>query len=120
MLTPASARPCKFEAIPRGYPSSEQRGSGAGPSVRRSLCGRRKPRLARRAHREIPRASAHHDAGGGSVVVVAPEKRSRRAISSSAPDRPLPGRLRSEEHTSELQSRPHLVCRLLLEKKKKK
>src|SRR5690554_5605079 len=29
-------------------------------------------------------------------------------------------RARSEEHTSELQSRPHLVCRLLLEKKKKK
>src|SRR3989442_5470558 len=26
--------------------------------------------------------------------------------------------MRSEEHTSELQSRPHLVCRLLLEKKK--
>src|SRR5215208_6895496 len=37
---------------------------------------------------------------------------------------PLPGRprhplRRSEEHTSELQSRGHLVCRLLLEKKKK-
>src|SRR2546429_4110850 len=32
-----------------------------------------------------------------------------------------PGRgFRSEEHTSELQSRLHLVCRLLLEKKKKK
>src|SRR2546429_1228887 len=29
------------------------------------------------------------------------------------------GWLRSEEHTSELQSRLHLVCRLLLEKKKK-
>src|SRR5437660_9002782 len=29
-------------------------------------------------------------------------------------------RPRSEEHTSELQSRGHLVCRLLLEKKKKK
>src|SRR5437660_12572493 len=28
--------------------------------------------------------------------------------------------LRSKEHTSELQSRGHLVCRLLLEKKKKK
>src|SRR3989442_11054380 len=28
-----------------------------------------------------------------------------------------PGVERSEEHTSELQSRPHLVCRLLLEKK---
>src|SRR5690554_7355176 len=32
---------------------------------------------------------------------------------------PLSGAQRSEEHTSELQSRPHLVCRLLLEKKKK-
>src|SRR5439155_23324105 len=31
-----------------------------------------------------------------------------------------PCRERSEEHTSELQSRGHLVCRLLLEKKKKK
>src|SRR3712207_6868110 len=30
------------------------------------------------------------------------------------------GQLRSEEHTSELQSRQYLVCRLLLEKKKKK
>src|SRR5437016_6924667 len=30
------------------------------------------------------------------------------------------GRLRSEEHTSELQSLTNLVCRLLLEKKKKK
>src|SRR3712207_8540780 len=30
-----------------------------------------------------------------------------------------PVRLRSEEHTSELQSRQYLVCRLLLEKKKK-
>src|SRR2546422_2398849 len=33
------------------------------------------------------------------------------------PDHPV--KLRSEEHTSELQSRLHLVCRLLLEKKKK-
>src|SRR5216683_6575996 len=31
----------------------------------------------------------------------------------------LPGRSRSEEHTSELQSRSDLVCRLLLEKKNK-
>src|SRR6266498_95970 len=31
---------------------------------------------------------------------------------------PPTARVRSEEHTSELQSRPHLVCRLLLEKKK--
>src|SRR5690554_3677618 len=45
-------------------------------------------------------------------------------VSLDADRRPLPefetNLLRSEEHTSELQSRPHLVCRLLLEKKKKK
>src|SRR2546422_8486470 len=35
-------------------------------------------------------------------------------------DGPQGGELRSEEHTSELQSRLHLVCRLLLLKKKKK
>src|SRR5690625_5956520 len=33
---------------------------------------------------------------------------------------PKPSRSRSEEHTSELQSRGHLVCRLLLEKKNRK
>src|SRR3712207_7516141 len=33
--------------------------------------------------------------------------------------RPVSRRVRSEEHTSELQSRQYLVCRLLLEKKKK-
>src|SRR3989442_11880167 len=50
----------------------------------------------------------------------------RRGFSSGAPDAGRAGRdgqpfldlFRSEEHTSELQSRPHLVCRLLLEKKK--
>src|SRR6266702_6595339 len=40
-----------------------------------------------------------------------PWRRSRRHARPSAPRR------RSEEHTSELQSRGHLVCRLLLEKK---
>src|SRR2546422_3482661 len=42
----------------------------------------------------------------------------RRAWNTWA--RALSGEQRSEEHTSELQSRLHLVCRLLLEKKKKK
>src|SRR5438552_6192160 len=37
----------------------------------------------------------------------------------AAPIGPLNGKYRSEEHTSELQSPDHLVCRLLLEKKKK-
>src|SRR2546429_409834 len=36
----------------------------------------------------------------------------------SSPGSSEPKSLRSEEHTSELQSRLHLVCRLLLEKKK--
>src|SRR2546429_9142396 len=51
-----------------------------------------------------------------------------RARARTAPHGRLRGRgygspgigIRSEEHTSELQSRLHLVCRLLLEKKKKK
>src|SRR2546422_8460453 len=38
----------------------------------------------------------------------------------SPPGETSSSRRRSEEHTSELQSRLHLVCRLLLEKKKKK
>src|SRR3989442_2525408 len=43
-------------------------------------------------------------------------RRRCRSSASSAPGPKPPAR--SEEHTSELQSRPHLVCRLLLEKKK--
>src|SRR2546429_4074764 len=49
----------------------------------------------------------------------------KRAQQLGMPDYPVFTRkavtdIRSEEHTSELQSRLHLVCRLLLEKKKKK
>src|SRR2546422_7924039 len=40
------------------------------------------------------------------------------AISSYGAEMRTSGEVRSEEHTSELQSRLHLVCRLLLEKKK--
>src|SRR2546429_3028044 len=47
-----------------------------------------------------------------------PHPPNRRESSPSGPSRPQCGSiLRSEEHTSELQSRLHLVCRLLLEKK---
>src|SRR2546427_545237 len=41
-------------------------------------------------------------------------------FAQQAHDAGLGGRLRSEEHTSELQSQSNLVCRLLLEKKKTK
>src|SRR2546422_4374164 len=46
------------------------------------------------------------------------QRRARRQILVSTHSADLLSR--SEEHTSELQSRLHLVCRLLLEKKKKK
>src|SRR5690348_17851413 len=42
----------------------------------------------------------------------------RSSASASAASSPSPPWARSEEHTSELQSPVHLVCRLLLEKKK--
>src|SRR2546422_3247072 len=67
------------------------------------------------------------------VVLAPPTRMERRGLLSSMlavgtqatvvgyPHRRTPAsrRPRSEEHTSELQSRLHLVCRLLLEKKKK-
>src|SRR2546422_8199450 len=52
----------------------------------------------------------------------APRRQSGAPVTlGDAPGDPRAKRqMRSEEHTSELQSRLHLVCRLLLEKKKKK
>src|SRR5207244_8584233 len=44
---------------------------------------------------------------------------STRGTEPSEAGRGAPSRRRSEEHTSELQSPDHLVCRLLLEKKNK-
>src|SRR2546422_2039106 len=44
----------------------------------------------------------------------------RRAQAAIPPAEALEAKFRSEEHTSELQSRLHLVCRLLLEKKKQR
>src|SRR5689334_23738782 len=72
---------------------------------------------------------ATQSASAGSPCSGRPSARRRRAPASdkSSPvvERNSPGSshakffLRSEEHTSELQSQFHLVCRLLLEKKKK-
>src|SRR2546422_7956632 len=47
-------------------------------------------------------------------------KRGKSATSACRRSRWVRSSGRSEEHTSELQSRLHLVCRLLLEKKKKR
>src|SRR5690349_22355351 len=70
----------------------------------------------------------------GSRGVAAPDDRESSRAPALVPQGPaarnpvrrasrsarFPRRTRSEEHTSELQSRRDLVCRLLLEKKKKK
>src|SRR2546422_7613637 len=61
----------------------------------------------------------HFDAGG--IAVCLPVEGVRHARVDDQLRAHHAGRgARSEEHTSELQSRLHLVCRLLLEKKKKK
>src|SRR2546422_8300605 len=75
-------------------------GQRRGPDV---LQGAVRRRLA--GHPARPPGRRRGPAGPGAVLV--------------GPVEPDPGRAaRSEEHTSELQSRLHLVCRLLLEKKK--
>src|SRR5439155_20918354 len=70
----------------------------------------RSPDAARivRGFRLLQRAAVHRDRAR---LIAA-----RRGEASVQPPQ---RRQRSEEHTSELQSRGHLVCRLLLEKKKK-
>src|SRR3712207_7871752 len=71
------------------------------------------------------RAAARARQVGAAAGVWAQHQRDR-AVGRERPAPPSPpGRLRarsprSEEHTSELQSRQYLVCRLLLEKKKTK
>src|SRR3712207_9365810 len=66
-----------------------------------------------------------HDALPISQAGALPHVRDRRARAGGVRhagallDHERPVRLRSEEHTSELQSSQYLVCRLLLEKKKK-
>src|SRR5438876_2507029 len=62
-------------------------------------------------------------AGGGSRSVVQQGEPSWQGLAGAQRPRVAVGQrvivLRSEEHTSELQSPVHLVCRLLLEKKKR-
>src|SRR2546429_3477542 len=56
-----------------------------------------------------PNSPAFHRAASVQRTLASPAPASKAAAKAA----------RSEEHTSELQSRLHLVCRLLLEKKKK-
>src|SRR5436305_14837940 len=61
--------------------------------------------------RQRPSRPAHHSPRPAAAVRHAAGRVGREAADRDGE--------RSEEHTSELQSRPHLVCRLLLEKKNK-
>src|SRR2546428_6308540 len=65
--------------------------------------------------RSVPRRAARSMTKGWKYVPCAPP--GRRPAARGCARHVLPA-LRSEEHTSELQSRSDLVCRLLLEKKK--
>src|SRR2546429_939913 len=71
--------------------------------------------LPRRRFRSTPALRQPHPDGFVSRAAPDPSKSAGRTPGS--PQRHA-GHQRSEEHTSELQSRLHLVCRLLLEKKK--
>src|SRR2546429_6985502 len=78
---------------------------------------RRPPRSTLFPYTTLFRSSAEHNrfGDGGPCGVVSPPL----PTSCGSPTRLPAASRRSEEHTSELQSRLHLVCRLLLEKKKK-
>src|SRR5205814_10589694 len=58
--------------------------------------------------------------GGAIGLVVHADDQARQHAGEGAVGRLGEGVARSEEHTSELQSLRHLVCRLVLEKKKKR
>src|SRR5436305_9141928 len=67
----------------------------------------------------FPYTTLFRSSGGGSITAGMAIHDTMKHIRPDVLHRVVDGH-RSEEHTSELQSRPHLVCRLLLEKKKKK
>src|SRR5207253_6250613 len=70
-------------------------------------------------HAQAPAPSSARRAARFPCSLLHREKeRASGARAHRRPCAPFPRAPRSEEHTSELQSRGHLVCRLLLEKKK--
>src|SRR2546422_6690465 len=92
---------------------------------------RRPPRSTLFPYTTLFRSHAPGESFQGATQVVRPDEPGSRKCRSKLfqnksrrtthiqNGRRLKGQSRSEEHTSELQSRLHLVCRLLLEKKKK-
>src|SRR5260221_10780469 len=86
---------------------------------------RRPPRSTLFPYTTLFRSGPASRAGRRSATATPTISRRRRrrcgtTSTTSSTSRPLSTSARSEEHTSELQSHSDLVCRLLLEKKKKK
>src|SRR2546422_2058449 len=80
---------------------------------------RRPPRSTLFPYTTLFRSRRVQDDALDSVPAAPPQQLPHQRV-GDAPAPPRPLGVRSEEHTSELQSRLHLVCRLLLEKKKNK
>src|SRR5206468_9150838 len=97
---------------PRALPSFPTRRSS-------DLLGQRDARRARTDAAKKRRAVDHSRSGAGKAGTSAPcEPPSSLRLMCAPAESGRRRRRRSEEHTSELQSRSDLVCRLLLEKKK--
>src|SRR5438477_7856479 len=79
---------------------------------------RRPPRSTLFPYTTLFRSEAGRDAADDRAGEAAGEDHEGAGLAAGVDDAVLVGALRSEEHTSELQSHVNLVCRLLLEKKK--
>src|SRR5690606_40697913 len=105
LLSPTTRRPPRSTLFPYTTLFRSRAAHPAAEGLRRAQP--RQPVRAGRLHR------AHHEGARRAGAARAQAHDRRGALRRDA----LPDR--SEEHTSELQSRENLVCRLLLEKKKK-
>src|SRR2546422_5267719 len=81
---------------------------------------RRPPRSTLFPYTTLFRSGVTDAAASTSFQAMVERQREVADLVGRDPDVQSVASFRSEEHTSELQSRLHLVCRLLLEKKKKK
>src|SRR5439155_25573036 len=130
------APPARPQAHTRGVASGDPTCAGTKGWTLRVLVtgaggfvgGHLRSALERRGHEVVPVFSPRHATSERLAVDLADADAAARAVADARPDavihlaaRARPAglesfqALRSEEHTSELQSRGHLVCRLLLE-----
>src|SRR5690554_7411968 len=115
----ASGDPAR-QGAPRGGAAAAAPGAALLPGRGASAAGAGgRPALARPAVGLGPCLEPGLGAGRLAAAPLASPHGASEAVEQPPGGQPPGQAPRSEEHTSELQSRPHLVCRLLLEKKKK-